>query len=158
DDDPDARHVALEPVALGGAAPVVALEDHVERHVVPRRELVGPGLGDGPVDDRQGTHDLEAFGERDHGSAPLGGERVLVRDDPGDEHVTALARVAEDVEVPDVEEVVDPWRIPDSLRHAIQFRVKSGNSDRAGRVITPLPAPRDPADVARGTTWAGRAA
>src|SRR5690606_21536068 len=76
--DTDACHAVLEREALRGAAPVVTLEDDVEAHVLPGRELVGPDLGDRVVDDRERAHDLEALRERDHRRAALDALGVLV--------------------------------------------------------------------------------
>jgi len=67
--DPHRRKVALELVALGGAAPVVTLEDDVERVLRPGLQLVGHGLDDGLVDVGDVLDDLEPLSER---IAPLG--------------------------------------------------------------------------------------
>ena len=115
--DADRAEPLLEGAALRGAAPVVALEDPVEPHVLPGVELVGRGLGVHRVDDADAAHDLEALLERDERADALGQLADLVGDHAGDEHVAVLTGLAQHVEVPHVEQVVRAGRVADHCAH-----------------------------------------
>ena len=116
--DAERREVGLQLVALGGTAPVVALDDDVEVQPFPHLELARDVLLDGLVDEADAADDLQPLGERDDRCLALGPGRHLVGDDAGDEVVTRQPRVPQDVQVPDVEHVVDTWCIADSFRHS----------------------------------------
>src|SRR5690606_26732802 len=143
-----------------GAAPVVTLEDDVEAHVLPGRELVGPDLGDRVVDDRERAHDLEALRERDHRRAALDALGVLVAHDPRDKHVAVLARAPQDGEVTDVEPGDPAGDGPDAraLLLPVHDAPVWGKPDLSGRGWSGELTARDPPGAARGTTWAARGA
>lgn len=117
DFNPDGRKVALQAVALLSAPPVISLEDDVERVCTPSLELARNGLDDGLVDIDDVLHDLEAFGGGNDGRFALGQLCHLIGDDARDQIVTALSRPAEDVEMPDMEEIVDTRGIADPVPH-----------------------------------------
>ena len=112
--DADPGELLLEAEALLGAAPVVALEEHVEPQLAPGIELVGEHLGDRLVDVADVAHYLEPFREGHDGGDALGLPQHLVGDDTGDQVVAPVLGVAEDVEVADMEEVEGASGIADT--------------------------------------------
>ncbi|GAA2888512.1 hypothetical protein GCM10010524_20950 [Streptomyces mexicanus] len=107
DVDADPRETPLQLVPLGRPAPVVALEDDVEADPLPCLQLVLVRLDDGQVDAAQALDDLQALGERDDRRPALETLDQVVGGDSGDEAVAVPAGLAQNVEVPDVEQVVD---------------------------------------------------
>ena len=118
--DPHGGEAALQLETLGRAPPVVTLEEDVERALLPGDELVGLGLDEDLVDERDVRHDLGAFGRR-HDRAPAADElERLVVDHARDQVVAVGARMPKDVEMADVEQVPRSGRIA-NRRHSIPF-------------------------------------
>ena len=113
--------VALQPHPLGGAAPVVPLEQDVEADGSPGLQFVGHGLGEDLVHVGDVRDDFEPFRQRNHGEMAFGLQAHLVRDHAGDQVIAVALGVAKDVQVPDVEEVVSPRGVSDTQAHAVSL-------------------------------------
>ena len=115
--DAHLRELALQPEALLGAAPVVALEEVGEAHVAPRVHLRRRRLDVDVVDERDVLDDLRTLRRRDDGLDALHLTQHLVADDARDQNVAVLLGVTKKVEMPDVKQVESSDGIADTRPH-----------------------------------------
>src|SRR5664279_806721 len=115
--DPDRGKVPFQLLALRRTAPVVALEQDVEPHGLPRLELVRDHFGNGPSDIRDLRHDRQSLVERNDREPALGQLAHLVRDDAGEQEVALALRMAEQIEMAYMEEVICTGGVADPDGH-----------------------------------------
>src|SRR5664279_1442761 len=121
----DCGKITFQLLALDRSAPVVTLEQDVESDRLPRLELVGHDLRDGPIDVGNVRHDRQTLVQWDDWAAALRQLEHLVGDNAGDQEVTPTLRVTEQVEMTYMKEVISTGGIADPDGH-----VFSKGSDR----------------------------
>lgn len=177
--DPDLGELLFEEIPLGGAPPVVALEEVREPQLAPCIELLGGGLDVNLVHEADVADDLGALRGGDDGLDALDLTEHLVADHAGDQEVAVLPGVAEHIQMTHMEEVERPWCVSDShtdlpvhpvdVAEAPNSWLKSTRqtsqreqSGHNGSGTTPDPARsgaerRPPGQAGRaGTTWVRR--
>ena len=96
----------FEGEALRGSLPVVAFEEDVKGLLVPCFDLIGGGLDIDFVHIVDMTDDCGTLINGDNGTAPLGLFKNVVVHDTGDKVVAVFLRLAQDFEVPVMEQVI----------------------------------------------------
>ena len=113
---PTAAHRPLEPVTLGRALPVSALEDDVKGDLLPDQRLVLGTVDHDLVDYAERGDDVDPLVTRNDRGLALDHIDVLIAGHADDETPAAVPRATKQVEVTDMEHVEDATRVSHVVR------------------------------------------
>jgi hypothetical protein len=119
--DADRREIAFDALALGGAFPVVALEQDIEAQLLLDREDIVLEVRISRVDELDATEDFEPVGDRDDGDDTFDALRDLVADDACDQDIAMPACITQQIEMPDMKEIERAGGITDAVHLRLLF-------------------------------------